>query len=308
MFLEGSQRVIRARVPGELEERDLSWLVLVGATAADLSRDGRRLLLLGGAGHNSELPDVQPSTFLRKTDGSDAKRLGEGRAFALSPDEKWALVRQFPGPRLVLLPTGAGEPRPLPGANLLGYRWATFFPDGRRIVFDGFGKNQTPRSFIQDLEGGAPKPFGDEGFRAVLVSPDGRSVAGTRPRSQQEGFAMGAKVESLHLIYPADGNGGPRPIAGALPDDTLVQWSGDGKTIYVRGGEAQPLTLYRLDLATGRRDRWKALVPPDLTGFRGYAESAGAVCITPDGRFYAYTFLTDSSRLTLIEVGPNWWK
>jgi hypothetical protein len=30
------------------------------------------------------------TTFLRDTDGSDAKRLGEGRALALSPDGNWA--------------------------------------------------------------------------------------------------------------------------------------------------------------------------------------------------------------------------
>lgn len=29
---------------------------------------------------------------------------------------------------------------------------------------------------------------------------------------------------------------------------------------------------------------------------------------TPDGRFYAYTILTDSSRLILSEVGPSWWR
>ncbi len=311
MSLDSSRRVIRARVPGELEERNLSWLV--GSTAADLSRDGRQLLLFESR-VDPDRPDVEVmTTFLRKTDGSDAKRLGEGRAMALSPDEKWALVRSHsPEQRLVLIPTGAGEPRPLPGADLL-YRWATFFPDGRRILSHAVEKGKSPRSFIQDLEGGPPKPFGDEGFRAALVSPDGRWVAGTRPRRPQEGFAPGAKVEGLHLIYPADGEGRPRPIEGALPDDTLLQWSADGKTIYLRGGEDQrggnqPLTLYRLDLATGRRERWKELVPPDLTGFRGYAPGAGAVCVTPDGRFYAYTYLTDSSRLVLGEVGPNWWK
>ena len=234
---------------------------------------------------------------------------------ALSPDEKWALVRSYsPQLRLVLLPTGAGEPRPLPG-DFLRYRWAVFFPNGRRILVDTVEKDGTPRCYIQDLEGGSSKPFGDEGFRAVIVSPDGRWVAGTRPPRPREGPAPGTKVEEgLHLIYPADGEGRPKPIEGALPDDGLLQWSDDGKTIYVRGGEDQrggdqPLTLYRLDLATGRRERWKVLVPPDLTGFRGYAPGAGAVCVTPDGRFYAYTFLlTDSTRLVLSEVGPDWWK
>jgi hypothetical protein len=293
MLSENLQRVILARVPDEREERNLSWLI--GSTAADLSSDGRYLLLF----ENRLLPD-QPdleamTTFLRETDGSDAKRLGEGRALALSPDGKWALVRHATEIRLVLIPTGAGEPRNLPAGDFLRLRFATFFPNGQRILFAAEDKSGVPRSYIQDLVGGPPKPFGDEGMRAILVSPDGGQVAGTT-------------TKGIHLIYRADGEGRPQPVEGALPDDFLLQWSADGKTIYVRGAEDQPLTLYRLDLATGRRERWKELAPPDPTGFRGYALGPGAVSVTPDGRFYAYTFLTDSGRLVLTEVGANWWK
>ena len=292
-MLENLRRVILARVPDAPEERNLAWLL--GSTSADLSPDGRQLLLY----ENITDPD-QPgaealTTYLRKTDGSDAKLLGEGRPLALSPDQTRALVRHPTEMRLVLLPTGAGEPRDLPGGNFLRLRWATFFPDGRRILFAADEQDGTARSYIQDVEGGPPKPLGDEGVRAVLVSPDGQRVAGTTTRG-------------VHLIFRADGEGRPRPIGGALKDDALVQWSSDGKAIYVRGGEARPLILYRLDLATGRRERWKELVPPDLTGFQGYGNGPGAVCLTPDGRFYAYTFITDSSRLILSAGGRNWWK
>ena len=46
---------------------------------------------------------------------------------------------------------------------------------------------------------------------------------------------------------------------GAEPGDFLVAWNTDGKTILVRGIEARPLTLYSIDLASGRRERWKEL-------------------------------------------------
>ncbi len=115
MMFENIRRVILAVVPGAPKERNLSWLV--DSTAADLSADGRQLLLYEYS-NNPDDPDVEVfTTYLRKTDGSDAKMLGEGKALALSPDEKWALVtRPSSEPELVLLPTGAGVPRRFPAA------------------------------------------------------------------------------------------------------------------------------------------------------------------------------------------------
>ncbi len=291
--LENLRRVVLAHVPVAPGERNLSWLV--SSTSADLSHDGQQLLLFENRSDPDQADAEALTTFLRKTDGSDAKRLGEGRALALSPDAKWAIVRHPTDVRLVLLPTGAGEPRSLPGGDFLRIRVATFFPDGQRILFVGEDKREVARPYIQDIEGGSPKPFGDEGLWATLVSPDGRRVAGTTP-------------DGKLWIYPIDGGVRPQRIADILPGDTLVQWGADGKTIYLRGAEEQPLTLYRLDLATGRRERWKELAPPDPTGFQGYATGPGTVRVTPDGRYYAYTYLTDSSRLVLGEGTADWWK
>ena len=130
----------------------------------------------------------------------------------------------------------------------------------------------------------------------VLVSPDGRSVAG----KTAEGIS----------IYPVEGGGAPRPIPGGLPSDIPIQWSSDGTTIYVQATDEPNLTLYRLDLATGRRDRWMELAPRDRTGLVRYGPRirGPGLSITPDGRFYAYTYFTDQSRLVLAEVGPDWWK
>ena len=76
------------------------------------------------------------------------------------------------------------------------------------------------------------------------------------------------------------------------------------------GLHEEPLALYRLDLATGRRERWKQLAPPDMTGFLRYGSriKGPGLSITPDGRYYAYTYFTDQSRLVLTDAGPNWWK
>ena len=79
---------------------------------------------------------------------------------------------------------------------------------------------------------------------------------------------------------------------------------------YARHDPEPPLTVYRLDVASGRRELWKRFAPPDLTGFLRYGPRIRGVgyAVTPDGRAYAYTYFTDQSRLTLIEGPREWWK
>src|SRR6202162_5776583 len=168
------RRDVLALVPGASKERNLSWLS--ESWAADLSPDGRGLLM----GEYDGSVGKGFLTYLRRTDGSDAKLLGEGKALALSPGGKWALaVRLAPAQPLPLLPTGVGEPRDLPSSGVLQFHWATFFPDGSRILIAAKDKSGAIRSYTQDLAGGAPRPFAEEGFRATLVSPDGREIAGS---------------------------------------------------------------------------------------------------------------------------------
>ncbi len=288
MLSENYRGVIRARVPDEPEERNLSWLGR--SVAVDLSADGKQLLLYE-EGSNPERKEEVFTTYLRPTNGSDAKRLGDGRALALSPDGQWALVvRAAPETHLVLLPVGEGEPKRLPGGGLL-YRKAVFFPDGRRILYSA-----ADNTYIQDVEGGPPRQIGKEDMFGTIVSPDGRTVT--------------LITHEDVYFYAADGEENPRPIRGALGGDAPIRWSSDGKTIYLWAYNEEPLALYRLDLATGRRERWKQLAPPDMTGFLRYGSriAGPGLTITPDGRYYAYTYFTDQSRLVLTDAGPDWWK
>jgi hypothetical protein len=112
------------------------------------------------------------------------------------------LVRHVSEARLVLLPTGAGEARDLPaGSDFLRVPYAIFFPDGQRILFNAQDKRGMPRPYIQDLEGGLPKPFRDEGVWAVLISPDGQRV-------------ICEESDGRYMIYRVDGVGRPRPVEG----------------------------------------------------------------------------------------------
>ena len=173
-----SERVGIVGVGADGKVRNLSWLDW--SRAPCLSEDGGTVAFTeeaegGGPGY---------SVYLRKTDGSPAVRLGEGEAIALSPDGKWvlaALVRLNPPP-LVLLPTGAGEPKPLPKDSINhDAEPAAFFPDGRRIVFIGSEPGRGRRTWVQDLDGGKARPVTPEGVVGTVLSPDGRFLAARGP-------------------------------------------------------------------------------------------------------------------------------
>ena len=271
---------IIGQTPGPRAERDLSWFDW--STAADLSADGKKLLFYewgeGVAG--------TPIVYLRDTSGGDAVRLGEGRALALSPDGKWALaLQQGPPPRLVLLPTGPGEEKSLPSSGLNEYYSARWFPDGKRILLVAAGSDGKPRSYVQDLDGGGAKAITDETVQAVLVSPDGKLFAAIDAAGHYE-------------LRPVNG-GEPRPIRGALSGDELVQWSADGRFLYVQGLDDSAVEFFRLNLVTGRRESWKRVEAADPVGLIGIQPAS--VHITPDGKSYVYSYWKTLTELYLAD-------
>ncbi len=281
LMLQASPRSrIVCQTPGSASVHDLSWFDW--STAADLSADGKKLLFYewgeGVAGH--------PTVYLRDTAGGDAIRLGEGRALALSPDGKWALALQAgPPPRLALLPTGPGEEQPMPSAGLTEFYSAAWFPDGKRVLFVAAGSDGKPRSYIEDVNGGEARAITDETVQAVLVSPDGKLLAGIGPEGDFE-------------LRPVDG-GQPRAIRGALPGDDPIQWSADGRFLYIRGTDNSSVEFFRLNLASGRREPWKKIELADPVGMIGIQPAA--VRITPDGRSYVYSYWRTLTELYLVD-------
>ena len=114
------------------------------------------------------------------------------------------------------------------------------------------------------------------------ISPDGKLVSDVGP-------------DGKSYLYPADG-GDPRPIAGLEPGEVPISWTADGRSLFVyRLGEI-PAKVYRMDLATGRKQLWKQLLPPDISGV---TEITG-ILITPDGRSYVYEYARTLSDLYLV--------
>ncbi len=213
--------------------------------------------------------------YTRATDGSDATRLGAGKAIALSPDGKWALALDTsPQQHLVLLPTGVGEARPLRAGEITEFYAAAFFPGSDRILIAGEGPDHVPGSYVQDIETGLPRSIARNGIAAALVAPDGKHIAAYGPDGR------------LFVLAP-DGSGAA-PLSATQSGDRLVQWSQDGRALYVRGAADDTIDIDRVDLATGRRTPWKRIVPRDRVGLIGV--DVQAVCMTRDGKSYAYTY------------------
>jgi hypothetical protein len=151
--------------PGQQQARELSWLD--GSAPEALSADGRTVLLsemLRGAGPNGAI-------YLRKTDGSDAVRRGDGFGDDLSPDGKWVLASPVPWRQhWILVPTGPGSPRILPPGPLVALGDARFLPNGRQIVFGGREKDRGARIYVQDIEVSAVS------FRDFVLDLDTREL------------------------------------------------------------------------------------------------------------------------------------
>ena len=268
-------------------ERDLSWFDW--STSADLSADGNNLLFYEWGMAVGGLPYV----YLRKSDGSsDPVRLGQGKALALSPDGKWALtLQEGPPSQLVLLPTGPGEPRPLPRADIKEYDYASWFPDGEQILFTGLADTSRPlRSYVQDISGGQPRPVTAEGMIALSVSPDGKQLLG---------LASDRNSDGRYYLCPADGTS-PTPITGLGLGGVPIQWSADGRALYEREDSDFESEIYKLDLLNGKRILLKKIVP-DPVGMIGIEVKPGGVKITPDGKSYVYTYWTVLQELFVVE-------
>jgi len=265
--------------PGQDRERDLSWLDL--SYPASLSPDGK--ILLFTEENDSMGPNY--SACLRQTDGSPVVRLGEGTASDLSRDGSWALAAIPSRPQqLVLYPTGAGQPRKLERGGLVSYESAQLFPDGRSILTCGHEEGHGVRCYVQSVDGGKPRPVTPEGTYDGLVSPDGRW------------YLVSTRTGGRLLLFPA-GGGDPRPVPGAAPEDVVVRWSADGRSILVGRGTEVPLPIERLDIATGRREPFRTLGPSDLTG----AVQVGPLAVSEDGKSHAYACRRMASHLFLVE-------
>jgi dipeptidyl aminopeptidase/acylaminoacyl peptidase len=263
-------------------ERDFSWLD--NSILTDLSADGKTMLFYQG--------DLKDNIYIRRTDNTTAIHLGEGYGYSLSPDGRWVVAQVSNGSnhQLALLSTGAGQAQVLNTSPVSNYLWAAWLPDGRRIVFTGSESGHGSRCYVMDVAGGQPRAISPEGSAtpsALPVSSDGKEVALSEP-------------DGRTVLYSVNGNG-HRPVAGLPFGDTLIRWSADERFVYHYRLVKPPVSVYRLNLQTGRDELWKELRPPDLAG----AVLLAPMVITPDAQSYAYSVRWWLSQLYLVDTSER---
>ena len=248
----------------------------------DLSEDGKLLVL------RDRVAGAQ-NVWIARGNDSPPVLLGDGVAHGLSPDGAWVLASRQGN--LLALPTAAGVPRPVTEGFFEAIRWASWFQDGKRVLVWGRAKGGRTGIFVVDSEGREPRRIAPEGYELVsggnAVSPDGLRVAARSPDNQI-------------MLCPVDG-GTPRPVPGLAGLFVPVQWTGDGRDLYVfRMGEL-PVRVQKVDVETGRTTLWKELAPPDTAG-----TSVRALAMTPDGKYYAYSCQQYLTTLYLVENIESW--
>ena len=236
------------------------------------------------------------AVYLRKVDGSPAIRLGDGQGWAVSPDGRWIIAGQGAAPeRLVLLPTGTGQPRWLSNGRVTDYFAVRWFPNGQRIVFGGIEPGQGLRRYVQEVSGGEPQPVEWKGaVQHTPFLPDGKSYIGD--------------VNGRRYIVNVAG-GEPRPVPGSVESDLPLQVSADGQWLFVFDRrllfmpqpEGVRRHVDRLDLATGERQPWLTIAIRDSSGVMHPGPEFQPLLITPDGRSYIYNYLRVLSDLFVVE-------
>ena len=258
------------------QPRELSWLDSSAPEA--LSRDGGSVLF------SEIIRGANGSIYLRKTDGSDAIRLGDGFGEDLSPDGKWVLgttveARQH----WFLMPTGPGS-----AITLRQDRWwpvgrPTFCPtdvrscseEGRRIAAGAsMSRTSTEDRFAPSLL----RMSEHKGWRLPTAA-----MSSEEPRNKWFKFAV-------------DGSA-PIPLTYLDRDDEPLQWSPDGSLLFVRRGGAWPAAVDLVNAATGDRRPWKTIQPADPVGI----DTVVRILVTPDGKSYCHDYVRVLSELFVVE-------
>jgi hypothetical protein len=268
---------IRGMGPGAKEERELGWFGW--SIVRDISHDGHKILFEeegDGGGPNY-------TVYLRDTDGSPPVKIGEGLSGAISPDNKWAITRAAKGGPLVLVPTGAGQSRPLTH-DVVSYNIVRFMPDGKHLLASGIEAGHGVRDYLIDVSTGDSKPITPEGIAGVHISPDARSTVVHGP-------------DGKWGVWPLDGSG-IRLIPGLDSEYYVTSWSPDGGSVYVASSGARQATVkvLKVNVVTGKMEPWKTFGAATGTGI----QAVGAPHFSADGAAYAYVYDRDLSEAYVV--------
>ncbi len=245
--------------------RDVSWLNL--SFLPILAGDGSQLVF----GDGSDMAGLNYAVMLRRTDGSPAVRIGEGTDLGMTRDKRWVLSAVPSVPvKLMMFPTGAGTARRLDHGEFAGIVAASLLGDESELMVCGNQPTHGVRCYVRPLENGEFRPFTPEGVSKVIASPDGQRIVAVQGDS-------GYRQYSIH-------DGTSQRVAGLTPNDIVLRFSPDGKSLWTRQVNSTPVRVEQVDLNSGAR---KQLLP-EFAARRAGVLSVSEVALADDPRTYAY--------------------
>jgi len=307
------RRGVLVQRAGEGAPKEIS--VGTGTQTWGMSEDGQSVLL-------QESPIMDGGTsldlaYLQKLDGTPPLLVAKGTTYSLSPDGQWlqlqftgmdpkhldpavatalrqagldpatALSATPPNSYVLFAPTGAGRPFAVslpPSIQNVGF--AYLHPDGKRILFPATEKGQTTY-FVIDRQGGAPRAVTQPGYGGQAVNLTPLSPDGSRLILVRGGVFYTQALEG----------GDPLPVPGVNKGENLLGWTPDMKGVYVRNMGALPLTVHRVDLATGARQQVFSFMPGDLSGLLFFRNMR----MTPDAKVFAVSYVRKLSDLFQVD-------
>src|SRR5439155_25319236 len=115
-----------------------------------------------------------------------------------------------------------------------------------------------------------------DGVRMGLYGAHGVSADGR--------FVLAQAAQGDAALYPTAG-GPPQPIPALGRDLVPIGWSDMPDVLYAwPAGRQRQIDAYRLDIVSGRRERWRTVGSSDPTG----APMILTMAVAPDGSRYVY--------------------
>ena len=175
------------------------------------------------------------------------------------------------------MPTGVGDARSQPPGPIVEYVAARFTSRAERFVVLAREAGKPFRLWLEE-DGKPPVPFGPDKVQVLsAVSADDKLIA--------------ARAEDRWLLVPLDG-GAVLPVDGVQPDDRILTFGPDGKTLLV-GRRSTGILSY--DRATKKVTVVLAIPTQALAGTPMGLETAR------DGKAWVYSVFMVSAELYLVD-------
>ena len=233
-----------------------------------VSSDGQYMLLCHFEGSDYKI-------YITRTGVNSPVELGEGFGSGMTADNGWVAAMQVAKPhKLILYPTGAGQPREFDLGSLTAAfsgneNGVTFSRDGRLAMFTAYDTAHNFRDYLLDLTSGKVRPVSSSATQDGKLSPDGTRAVATD-------IATGKPM----LLDVAPGK--TSAVPGVEAHEEVLGWSTDGASLLVWDQEL-PAKIYSLNLSNGRRQLIQTIETNGAVG-----AMYGRVAVSGNGRVAAY--------------------